>query len=91
MLSNQDAIVKIKSIKNQQNSGKFCEKNLENLINNSRDSSFPIKISLVISNNKNANGIKFAKKHKIPYVFINTNIKNHEIHNYSMWNSWEIC
>ena len=52
--------------------------NLKNLIYNTRDNSFPIKISLVISNNKNANGIKFAKKHKIPHIFINTNIKNYE-------------
>ena len=36
--------------------------NLKNLISQSRDNSFPIKISLVVSNNKSANGIKFAKK-----------------------------
>ena len=52
--------------------------NLKNLIYNSRDNSFPIKISLVISNNKDAKGIKFAKKHKIPCVIINTNIKYYE-------------
>ena len=34
--------------------------NLKNLITHSRDNSFPIKISLIISNNKNANGIKYA-------------------------------
>ena len=50
--------------------------NLKNLISHSRDSSFPIKISLVISNNKKAYGIKYAKKYKIPYFFINTNNKN---------------
>ena len=52
--------------------------NLKNLINRSRDSNFPIKISLVICNNKTANGIKYAKKYKIPYIFINTNFKNYE-------------
>ena len=36
--------------------------NLKNLISQSRDSSFPIIISLVISNNKKADGLKFAKK-----------------------------
>ena len=42
--------------------------NLKNLISQSRDNSFPIKISLVVSNNKSANGIKFAKKNNIPYI-----------------------
>ena len=45
---------------------------LKNLIIYSRDNSFPIKISLVISNNKNANGIIYAKKFNIPYIYINT-------------------
>ena len=52
--------------------------NLKNLISCTRDSSFPIKISLVISNNKKAYGIKYAQKYKIPYLFINTSNKNHE-------------
>ena len=52
--------------------------NLKNLILHSRDSIFPIKISLVVSNNKNANGIKYAKKYKIPYVFVNSKLKNYE-------------
>ena len=52
--------------------------NLKNLIYRSRDNSFPIKISLVICNNKTANGINYAKKYKIPYIFINTNSKNYE-------------
>ena len=38
--------------------------NLKNLIFHSRDNSFPIKISLVISNNKKANGINYAKNIK---------------------------
>ena len=53
--------------------------NLKNLILRSRDKSFPVSISLVISNNKNAIGIDYAKKYKIPYKIINTKIKNHEV------------
>ena len=34
--------------------------NLKNLINYSRDKSFPIKISLIICNNNKAEGIKYA-------------------------------
>lgn len=52
--------------------------NLKNLIIHSRDNNFPIKISLVISNNKKANGINFAKKFKIPYILINTKLANYE-------------
>ena len=52
--------------------------NLKNLITHSRDNSFPIKISLIISNNKNANGIKYAKYYKIPYKYINSKLKNSE-------------
>ena len=52
--------------------------NLKNLINHSRDKSFPIRISLVICNNKYANGIKYAKKFNIPYVFIDTKFQNYE-------------
>ena len=52
--------------------------NLKNLINRSRDNKFPIKICLIISNNTNAKGIEYAKKFKIPYLFINTKIQNYE-------------
>ena len=52
--------------------------NLKNLIARSRDKSFPIKISLVVSNNKDAYGLNYAKKFNIPYLFINTKIKNYE-------------
>ena len=52
--------------------------NLKNLILHSRDNNFPIKISLVISNNKKANGINYAKKYNIPYTFINTKFQNYE-------------
>ena len=43
--------------------------NLSSLIKSSRDYSFPIKIGLIITNNKNAKGLNFAKKHKIPFNF----------------------
>ena len=52
--------------------------NLKNLISYSRDNVFPIRISLIISNNKKAYGINYAKKFKIPYIFINTKSKNYE-------------
>ena len=41
--------------------------NLKNLIIKSRDYNFPIKISLVISNNKNSLGMIHAKKKLNPY------------------------
>tara|TARA_Y100001958_G_C21201239_1_gene527866 strand:- start:423 stop:842 length:420 start_codon:yes stop_codon:yes gene_type:complete len=52
--------------------------NLKNLISHSRNSNFPIKISLVISNNKSAFGLSYAKKFNIPYIFIDTKIKGYE-------------
>jgi formyltetrahydrofolate-dependent phosphoribosylglycinamide formyltransferase len=52
--------------------------NLKNLILRSRDNSFPINIKLIITNNKNANGITFARKNLIPYVVINTKMRNYE-------------
>tara|TARA_B110000444_G_C18436962_1_gene409505 strand:- start:45 stop:602 length:558 start_codon:yes stop_codon:yes gene_type:complete len=45
--------------------------NLKTLIKNSRDYNFPIKITLVISNKKNAPGLNFAKKFSIPIKTIN--------------------
>lgn len=52
--------------------------NLKNIILRSRDNTFPIKVNLIITNNKNAYGIDYAKKFKIPYVYINTNLRNFE-------------
>ena len=46
--------------------------NLNALINNSRQYNFPLKIILVVSNKKNAGGIKLAKKYSIPFIIINT-------------------
>ena len=52
--------------------------NLKNIITHSRDNSFPIKVSLIISNNKRAYGVKYAKQFNIPYIFVNTKVKNYE-------------
>ena len=52
--------------------------NLKNLIIFSRDNNFPIKVSLVISNNRKAYGVIYAKKYKIPYIFIDTKLRNYE-------------
>jgi len=46
--------------------------NLRSLILNSRNNNFPIKISLIISDNPNAKGIIFAKNNSIPYLIVNT-------------------
>ena len=52
--------------------------NLKNLINRSRDNTFPINIKLIITNNKNARGIFFAKINSIPYMIINSRLRNYE-------------
>ncbi len=52
--------------------------NLKSLIHKSRDYNFPIKISLVVSNNANARGILFAKKNSIPFLIINTKKRDFE-------------
>ena len=49
--------------------------NLKSLINFSKNKSSPIKISLVVSNNKKAKGLPFAKKNKIRVLIINYNNK----------------
>ena len=54
--------------------------NLKNLIHRSRDNNFPINIKLIISNKKDAKGIIFAKKNSIPFIIINTKLRNYDIH-----------
>ena len=49
--------------------------NLESIIKSSRNYNFPIKIELIISNNINAGGLYFAKKHSIPYKFFSSKNK----------------
>ena len=52
--------------------------NLKNLIMRSRDNFFPINIKLIITDNKDALGINHAKKNSIPYVIVNTKLRNYE-------------
>ena len=47
--------------------------NLKRLILNSNNYNFPIKIKLVVSNKKNAEGLRLAKKWSIPYLILNKN------------------
>ena len=55
--------------------------NLKKLILNSNNYNFPIKIKLVVSNNKKAEGLKFAKKWSIPYLVIDNkqNLSDYKI------------
>ena len=46
--------------------------NLNSIIKYSLKKNFPIKISLVISNNKKAYGINYAKNNKIKFKIINS-------------------
>tara|TARA_B100000586_G_C20101229_1_gene424986 strand:+ start:1020 stop:1583 length:564 start_codon:yes stop_codon:yes gene_type:complete len=52
--------------------------NLKSIIKNSRDYNFPINISLVIANKKNAGGIRFAKKFSIPHIVLDISKKKFE-------------
>ena len=49
--------------------------NLKKLILNSKTYTFPINIKLIISNNKNAEGLRFAKKWAIPFRIIKKKTK----------------
>ena len=50
--------------------------NLRSIVISSRDYSFPVAIKLIISNKKNAKGLKYAKKYNIPHKFYSFNNKN---------------
>ena len=52
--------------------------NLNNLIKKSREYNFPVKIRLIVSNNINAEGLKYAKINSIPFTLINTKMNNFE-------------
>tara|TARA_Y100000591_G_scaffold294322_1_gene282857 strand:- start:694 stop:1257 length:564 start_codon:yes stop_codon:yes gene_type:complete len=52
--------------------------NLKNLILKSRQYNFPITIKLVVTNNHNAKGIKYAKINSIPYIIISTKNRLYE-------------
>ena len=64
--------------------------NLKNLINYSRDKSFPIKISLIICNNNKAEGIIYAKRYNIPFILVNTKNKNSDNKILSQLKSYKI-
>ena len=68
-----------KSIGNKIDSAVFISgngTNLNSIIKASKKKKFPIKVSLVISNNSNAYGINYAKKNKINFKIIkSSNIK----------------
>ena len=49
--------------------------NLKSIVKNSRDYNFPIKIELIISNNKKAKGLMHAKKYGIPFKFFSSDNK----------------
>ena len=49
--------------------------NLKSLINFSKKKNSRIKINLIISNNKDANGLQFAKKNNINFLIVNYKIK----------------
>ena len=52
--------------------------NLKNLIKNSREYFFPIRINLVICDNPKAEGILIAKKNSIPCLIVDTKKRNFE-------------
>ncbi len=52
--------------------------NLRSIIYNSRDPNFPVKIDLVLCNNKRAAGINYAKKFSIPFKTVGGKIDKFE-------------
>ena len=56
--------------------------NLNKIILNSRSYVFPINIKLIISNKKDAGGLKIAKKFSIPYMVINKKTRYAEKKNF---------
>ena len=52
--------------------------NLKNLIKKTREYNFPISIKLVVCDKNDAPGLTYAKKNSIPYLLINTNLRNYE-------------
>ena len=56
----------------------FPSSNLKSIIYNSRESNFPINVSLVLSNNNKAQGINHARKFAIPFKILDGNIDKFE-------------
>ena len=55
--------------------------NLKALIKSSRNYNFPINIKYIVSNTKKANGLRFARLYKSPYLLINlkNNLKTEQL------------
>ncbi len=53
--------------------------NLRSLIKFSRDYSFPISVNLIVTNNRNAKGLNYAKINSIPYLIIDVKKRNYEL------------
>ena len=53
--------------------------NLRSLIKFSRNYNFPISVNLIVTNNRNAKGLNYAKINSIPYLIINVKKRNYEL------------
>ena len=51
--------------------------NFRSILKNSRDYNFPIKVKIIISNNKHAKGLQIAKKYNIPFLIISSENKKY--------------
>ena len=50
--------------------------NLLSIIKSCREKEFPAKVKLIVSNNPNAFGLRYAKQYKIPFKVITKNFEN---------------
>ena len=50
--------------------------NLLSIIKSCREKDFPAKVKLIVSNNPNAFGLRYAKQYKIPFKVITKNFEN---------------
>ena len=50
--------------------------NLLSIIKSCRGKDFPAKVKLIVSNNPNASGLRYAKQYKIPFKVITKNFEN---------------
>ena len=53
--------------------------NLRSLIRFSRDYNFPVSVNLIITNNRKAKGLIYAKINSIPYLIIDEKKRNYEL------------
>ena len=50
--------------------------NLHSIIKSCREKEFPAKVKLIVSNNPDAYGLRYAKQYKIPFKVITKNFEN---------------